>query len=536
MNKILTFLIQYQLISFYNGFIFNLQRIPLIGKIFSNKLYHSKFLLKWGPPLSVIFQMIKPIVTNIIFIALVGLLLPTFSNKYVESEEIMFLSYGPFYLSIVMLMMAVAIEIYSAFENAEDKYMHIKIFRVNPRFYSIANDLLKYGPKIVGFSIGMFLFSFIFKITLLEGFSFVIFSIGLRLFIRSIFLYLCRNNYPLGKKVANFLVFFTCGVGFLLAIVGTFIDLGFNYAFFFSVIFLAPGLLMLVLTIIFTLKTTYLEQFILKSLSINDLLESQQFVDEIDSQSAKVEDKDIRIGKNDYSDDQGIIYINKIFYDRIGSVFKKKILIRLAFIGITLVMLNVVKYFVPLSPTDVKGLSQFIPLILLLLARSMYLGEFFTKTSFYYMDRKLLSFHFYRAKENITTAIVFRTKQLLKYNRPQFIVALIGLLFTYYHWDLFDSQSVLVMVTSLISGYVFMTFHFLFAYYMFQPFTNQMKVKNPVYTGILNFVLYILYFSMVRLSSYTHYLVFGFFLFVILYVVLGIMIVYLFGPKRFRLR
>lgn len=536
MNKLLTFLIQYQLISFYNGAIFNLRRIPLIEKIFSNKLYHSKFLLKWGTPLSVIFQIIKPILTNIAFIFFIGLLLPTFSNKYVESEEIMFLSYGPFYLSIVMLMMAVASEVYSAFENAEDKYMHIKIFRVNPRTYSLANDLLKYGPKILGFSIGMAIFSFIFKITLLEAFSFVIFSIGLRLFIRSIFLYLCRNNYHLGKKFANIQVFFTFVLGLLFGIVGTVIDLGFNYAFFFSVNFLAPGLLMLVLTFIFTLKTTYLEQFVLKSLSISDLLESQQFIDELDSQSAKVEDKDIRIGKTDYSNDQGIIYINKIFYDRIGSVFKKKILIRLAFIGITLLILNVVKYFVPFSPADVKGLSQYIPLVLLLIARKMYLGEFFTKTTFYYMDRKLLRFHFYRAKNNITTSIIFRIKKLLKYNSLPFIVALIGLLITYYHWELFDRQSVLVMVISLISGYVFMTFHFLFAYYMFQPFTNQMKVKNPIYSGVLNFVLYVLYFSMVKLSSYTQELVFGFFIFVVLYVVLGIIVVYLFGPKRFKLR
>lgn len=107
-----------------------------------------------------------------------------------------------------------------------------------------------------------------------------------------------------------------------MAIVGTVIDLGFNYAFFFSVNFLAPGLLMLVLTFIFTLKTTYLEQFVLKSLSISDLLESQQFIDELDSQSAKVEDKDIRIGKTDYSNDQGIIYINKIFLT--GSVLSLK--------------------------------------------------------------------------------------------------------------------------------------------------------------------------------------------------------------------
>ena len=125
---------------------------------------------------------------------------------------------------------------------------------------------------------------------------------------------------------------------------------------------------------------------------------------------------------------------------------------------------------------------------------------------------------------------------MLKYNSLPFIVALIGLLITYYHWELFDRQSVLVMVISLISGYVFMTFHFLFAYYMFQPFTNQMKVKNPIYSGVLNFVLYVLYFSMVKLSSYTQELVFGFFIFVVLYVVLGIIVVYLFGPKRFKLR
>lgn len=81
-----------------------------------------------------------------------------------------------------------------------------------------------------------------------------------------------------------------------------------------------------------------------------------------------------------------------------------------------------------------------------------------------------------------------------------------------------------------------MTFHFLFDYYMFQPFTNQMKVKKTVYTGILNFVLYILYFSMVRLSLYIQKLVFGFLLFVILYVVLGTIVVYFFGTKRFKLR
>ncbi|MGF3067331.1 hypothetical protein [Facklamia sp. P12950] len=81
-------------------------------------------------------------------------------------------------------------------------------------------------------------------------------------------------------------------------------------------------------------------------MNISNLIESRQFVEEIDSQSAKVKVEDIRIGKSDYSNDQGIIYINKIFYDQIGSVFIKKIQIRLAIIDITLLILNALKYFV----------------------------------------------------------------------------------------------------------------------------------------------------------------------------------------------
>lgn len=61
-------------------------------------------------------------------------------------------------------------------------------------------------------------------------------------------------------------------------------------------------------------------------------------------------------------------------------------------------MFNALKYFIAISPADVKTILQFIPLVLLLLARRMYLGKFFTKTSFYSMDRKLLRFNFNRAK------------------------------------------------------------------------------------------------------------------------------------------
>lgn len=78
----------------------------------------------------------------------------------------------------------------------------------------------------------------------------------------------------------------------------------------------------------------------------------------------------------------------------------------------------------------------------------------------------------------------------------------------------------------------FFSIHNLFLYYIFQPYTTDLSVKNPLYT-ILNTITYFLSYICLQLKDVSIYFLVGMILVTAIYSVLALFIVYRFAPKTF---
>src|SRR5699024_432834 len=87
-----------------------------------------------------------------------------------------------------------------------------------------------------------------------------------------------------------------------------------------------------------------------------------------------------------------------------------------------------------------------------------------------------------------------------------------------------------------ILGMMFFNFHYLFMYYLFQPFTEGLKEKSFGYS-ILNVLAYYIIINALRAFSEirtTLFYIIGFF--VLIYIIIGFISVRLFAHKRFKLQ
>ena len=82
---------------------------------------------------------------------------------------------------------------------------------------------------------------------------------------------------------------------------------------------------------------------------------------------------------------------------------------------------------------------------------------------------------------------------------------------------------------------VFFTVHHLFMYYVFQPYSEEMNIKNPFFRAI-NLAMYVI--SYICLQVQTGGLAFtaGVLIVTVAYTVIALVLVYRYAPKTFRVK
>ena len=82
---------------------------------------------------------------------------------------------------------------------------------------------------------------------------------------------------------------------------------------------------------------------------------------------------------------------------------------------------------------------------------------------------------------------------------------------------------------------VFFSVHHLFLYYVFQPYTAELDIKNPFYT-LLNMVVYIACFVCLKLDSQPAGFAFIVLGATVLYTAVALVLIYRWAPKNFRVK
>lgn len=151
-------------------------------------------------------------------------------------------------------------------------------------------------------------------------------------------------------------------------------------------------------------------------------------------------------------------------------------------------------------------------------------------------DSSMLYYPFYRTKTNILKSFTYRFKQTFYYN--SLIVIGMFLLFLILHMThdfLLSSTFFDVLLSLLISLSLLFSFHELFIYYLLQPFTSDLSVKNPL-CQIITGVFYGFSYMNMSINIQTSTYVVSISIISLLYVAIGFMVIYRVAPKTFRVK
>ena len=100
-------------------------------------------------------------------------------------------------------------------------------------------------------------------------------------------------------------------------------------------------------------------------------------------------------------------------------------------------------------------------------------------------------------------------------------------------WE-FDGNMALFCLAVLVLS-VFFTVHHLFLYYVFQPYSEEMNVKNPFFWAF-NMVIYAVCFFCYEIQTGGVFFTMGVLAVTTAYIIVALMLVYRFAPKMFRVK
>ncbi|MGT2665736.1 hypothetical protein ACVRYP_00200 [Streptococcus rifensis] len=534
--KLFHFIWKLKVAQTYNKIAYWLQKIPWLGQLISNRIYQGGAVKTVLHFVSMVWFGLKPFIGSAFYLTILA-------GIAIGLENLDFGSFDRtenFWLLLFVLSLIMASSMRAMIETNKESIMAVKLFRLPARYYYLFLLLIEVVLYLISFSLVLSWFCRVMGQSIGHAWSFTLLTLGVRLCLKYglLYLYLWDKSSPSKWPV---------GVILGLCILAPFLGLSLYLTHYSQPLawMVSPqagivGLLLIAIGGLLLWRTRLIKKVADRLLRITEL--KTMDMEEIATANLQVKDDDYDLsslasGEVGHRTAKGIVYLNQIFYNRVGPHLKKKM--RLRKLLITGLMLLAMIGTVFLKPGKPGGFQELLPQVFpisLMLGYLLYSGEQFTRFCFYHLDRKLLKYPFYRQPDQVLTALKIRFAKLVRLHLPLLVIVLIGVAGIYLltggqSWFdlflLFGLQAVLMLFFSL--------FH-LILYYLIQPFTEAMKTKSFTYQAI-NGAVYFLAFHMYRVSVGKPLAFFwGFLLVMALSVPLGLWAVLTFAPKHFRLR
>ena len=235
---------------------------------------------------------------------------------------------------------------------------------------------------------------------------------------------------------------------------------------------------------------------------------------------------------------KGYEYLNALFFRRHRRLLVKPI--RVELIGVGLVLLaGLIGSF--LAPDITRGLVEQLPAALPTFVFIMYimcnsLGQRICKAMFYNCDISFLKYGWYREPKVVLHNFAIRLRRVTGLNLlvagAMCLAILLPAILTGAALPPLELGAFLLSILCLA---VFFTVHPLFMYYVFQPYTSQLAVKNPFF-GILNGVVYMVCLLCLQIKQPPHYFVIIVLVATLAYSAVALLVVWKRAPKTFRVK
>lgn len=253
----------------------------------------------------------------------------------------------------------------------------------------------------------------------------------------------------------------------------------------------------------------------------------------------EMKEKDLKTSREEVAKFQrlkGYAYMNAIFFARHRRQLVKPIYFRLAITAIILV--GGIFLYISDKNTAVK-LSENLGVLLPSFVFIMYcmsVGDKSCRAMFYNCDISLLRYGYYRKPGTILQNFKIRLIRISLYNLIVSVaLSAVAVIFCILCGTSIFSLDLLAFSVSIMLLAVLFTVHHLFLYYVFQPYSTGLDIKNPFFT-VINNVMYFICFMCLKIEAGGTGFTMAVLAFTICYIAVALVLVYRLAPRYFRIK
>lgn len=235
---------------------------------------------------------------------------------------------------------------------------------------------------------------------------------------------------------------------------------------------------------------------------------------------------------------RGYEYLNALFFRRHRRLLVKPVRYELMAVGaVFLAGLAGALFFPDLTRSVAERLPGSLPVfVFIMYFMCNSLGARICKAMFYNCDISFLRYGWYREPKVVLHNFAIRLRRVAGLNLLVAAAICLALavpaLLTGAALPPLELAAFLLSILCLA---VFFTVHPLFMYYVFQPYTSQLAVKNPFF-GVINWVVYMLCVLCLQIKQPPHYFVLIVLAATVLYSAVALLVVWRRAPKTFRVK
>lgn len=514
-----------------NTFIYTLSKIPLIKKLIKENFYSELKIKRIINIIANVLGFISKFIKKLLYLCIIIIIpLLVFEDQIDYDKRFNYAVSIFFFLSIILGSI-----VNSTILNYDNnKYVNIKLMRFEPKKYTIIQLLYTNTLYFIMFLPAMIILSIIFKGSVIMSVILVFELIMARIIIEAILLFVYSKT-GLNLLKSNKLILLFAIISFGLAYIPLFL----NYYLQIDRILSNP--LTIVAFILLTiLSIRYLLTYNNYKKTLNDVIIDKAIdVDykEIGFQDVMLKDEDLdNKAKTDYNNRKGYDYFNYLFFKRHKRLILNPVLNVTYIVGIILVAGLIALNFIEFDVNAIiSNLPKAFPAIIFIMY-SISTGAKSARAMFYNCDKSMLQFNFYRQKKTIIYNFIIRLKTITLYNLiPAIAISLTMYILYSVATNNWSDIKILPYMISVCLLAIFFCVHHLFLYYIFQPYTKSLEVKNPLFS-IINFVSYILCFSTIYIKTAPENFVIYIIIAIIAYITIALLLLYKLAPRTFRLK
>ena len=532
-----------------NSMISWLRRIPLIKKIITEDFYKYSGIKTFVT----VIKWIREFMSLFIWKILYFLCLYAVAYMYGNYD---FVSVGKAYLVILLLFPIVGMFYNNKFlESDEESYYAIFLLKMNARDYALSQyafETIKYfvGNLVVASAAFGLMHTFdehFQGIPYYVYFAYVVYSTFIK-WIWSAIQMKIRSLRPADKKINKILSAVSVLITCIVVVLATLLNL------ILADLLPSDGAMKIIIAgaalasaLLFIPSLIYLKNFQKYPRIYKTLLDPDAFILKRnkgkENAQLKQAQKSLTIDKDAAtaaitSTKSGYSFFNELFVKRHRKILIQPALVEVGIAVFGTVILSVLMLFMIPSLKKLlhDALLQFMPVFLFVMY-ALNSGKKTTEAMFINCDVAMLNYRFYRQPKTILKLFTDRLIYLIYVNVLPALALAAGLDIVFYISGGSDSiLDYVVIFVSIIAMSIFFSTHNMILYYVFQPYTSDSKVKNPVYSIAHMATYMVCYFAMMNLRASIIMFCSVMIVFSILYVIVALVVAYRVAPKTFKLR